>query len=315
MSGILLAIVVFLLIGGLASAWLLGVRLRREQQATGILALAGMHWREFQRLVLEVMARRGYRQAGSTDMSDDHGLIELEHGGRMSLLSTKHGTAYVLGPAAITEFASDLQLRGAGSGWMTTLGSVTPDTRSLARVQKIELLDGHTLWAEIEPQLDPAQLAEIMGAVRARANRHVLLSWILAAVAGIAMFLLPGRDAPAPAPSQQAATPAATPAAPPRPPPSAATPQPQMTAPVPEDPAALAGRRRKVADAVATLPWVDRAVWSTRSTLVVHLAGAPDRAGLCALLEPYAELRASRLQLQPPRDSDTPVRFIQCHAY
>ena len=200
MSGILLPIVVFLLIGGLASAWLLGVRLRREQQATGIMALAGMHWREFQRLVLEVMARRGYRQAGSTDMSDDHGLIELEHGGRMSLLSTKHGTAYVLGPATIAEFASDLQLRGATGGWMTTLGNVTADTRSLARVQKIELLDGHTLWAEIEPQLDPAQRAEIMGAVRARANRHVLLAWVLAAVAGIAMFLLPGRDAPAPEP-------------------------------------------------------------------------------------------------------------------
>jgi hypothetical protein len=88
-----------------------------------------------------------------------------------------------------------------------------------------------------------------------------------------------------------------------------------VTAPVPDDPAALASRRRKVAEAVATLPWVDRAVWSTRSTLVVHLAGAPDRKGLCALLEPYAELRVSRLQLQPPRESDTPVRFIQCHAY
>lgn len=313
MSGILLPIVVFLLIGGLASAWLLGVRLRREQQATGIMALAGMHWREFQRLVLEVMARRGYRQTGSTDMSDDHGLIELEHGGRMSLLSTKHGTAYVLGPATIAEFASDLQLRGATGGWMTTLGSVAADTRSLARVQKIELLDGQTLWKEIEPQLDPAQRAEIMGAVRARANRHVMLVWVLAGVSGIAIFLLSGRDAPAPAASQQAATPAATPAAPPRQP--ASTAAPPMTAPVPEDPAALASRRRKVADAVATLPWVDRAVWSTRSTLVVHLAGAPDRAGLCALLEPYAELRASRLQLQPPRDSDTPVRFIQCHAY
>ena len=313
MSGILLSLLVFLLIGGLASAWLLGVRLRREQQATGIMALAGMHWREFQRLVLEVMARRGYRRAGGTDMSDDHGLIELEHDGRMSLLSTKHGAAYVLGPAAIAEFASDLQLHGAVGGWMTTLGSVPSDTRSLARVQKIELLDGHTLWAEIEPQLDPAQRAEIMGAVRARANRHVLLAWVLATVAGIAVFLLPGRDAPAPASPSAPLPVAPSPAAPPRQPQNAAAAQ--VTAPVPDDPAALASRRRKVAEAVTTLPWVDRAVWSTRSTLVVHLAGAPDRKGLCALLEPYAELRASRLQLQPPRESDTPVRFIQCHAY
>lgn len=317
MSGLLLPILAFLLIGGLASAWLLGVRLRREQQATGILALAGMHWREFQRLVFDVMRRRGYRQADNAENSEDDGLIELEHQGGRWLLSTKHGAAYVLGPAAISEFASHLQLRGAAGGWMTTLGNVAPDIQSLARVQKIELLDGPILWTEIEPLLDPAQRDEIMGAVRSRATRHLLLAWALAALAGIALFLLAGRESPAPedpvaAPQPAAAAPTAAPAH------ATATPAPATATdltPVPEDPAALAARRRKVVEAIATLPWVDRALWSTQSTLVVHLAGEPDRDALCALLDPYLELRASRLQLQPPRDSDRPVRFIQCRAY
>lgn len=317
MSGLLLPILAFLLIGGVASAWLFGVRLRREQQAAGILALAGMHWREFQRLVLDVMRRRGYRKVDNAEATEDDGLIELERQGSRWMLSTKHGAAYVLGPAAISEFASHLQLRGAAGGCMTTLGNVAPDIESLARLQKIELLDGRTLWAEIEPSLDPAQRAEIMGAVRARASRHLLIAWLAALLAGVAVFLLAGRGSAAPEPAATTQPEAAAPAAPAHAS-AAPAPAPAQVAeagPVPTDPAALAARRRKIAEAVATLSWVDRAVWSTQSTLVVHLAGEPDRDALCALLDPYVELRASRLQLQPPRESDRPVRFIQCRAY
>lgn len=318
--GTLAALIVTLLVGGVATFYILGMRLRREEQATGILALAGMHWREFQRLVVAVMQRRGYRPVPQSAGIDDDALIELEHEGKAWLLSTKHGAAYVLGPPVIAEFANVLQLRGATGGWMTTLGSTTPDNVALARVQKIELLDGHTLWSDIKPLLDAEQRAEITGAARTRAMRHLAVAWGLAVCIGGVLFLMSG---PASSPSQDdtttpaAVSPAAPQAATPAAAPSTTIASADTAAPPPDDPQALAERRRKLATAVSTLSWVDRATWSTQSTLMVHLAGdvEADKAELCGLVEPYAELRASRLQLQPPQDSQKPVRFIQCRTY
>jgi len=65
------------------------------------------------------------------------------------------------------------------------------------------------------------------------------------------------------------------------------------------------------------LPHVDRAVWSTQSTLLVYLLdeqGEP-KSEICPLLEQYVELAASRIQLAPPPDSTRPVRFVQCRAF
>ena len=319
--GTLAALIVTLLVGGVATFYILGMRLRREEQATGILALAGMHWREFQRLVVAVMQRRGYRPVPHSAGIDDDALIELEHEGKAWLLSTKHGAAYVLGPPVIAEFANVLQLRGATGGWMTTLGSTTPDNVALARVQKIELLDGHTLWSDIKPLLDAEQRAEITGAARARAMRHLAVAWGLAVCVGGALFLMSGPasdppldDSTAPAVVSPSAQQAAAPAAAPR---SSVARADIAVPPPPDDPQALVDRRRRLASAVSTLPWVDRAAWSTQSTLMIHLVGdtEADKAELCRLVEPYAELRASRLQLQPPQDSQKPVRFIQCRTY
>lgn len=322
MGGIWLALIVLVVAGGAATVWILGLRLRREEQATGLMALSGMHWREFQRLVLAMMEARGYRRAEHPAEGASDALIELERDGQAWLLSTKHGAGYVPGPSAISEFASALQLRGAAGGWMTTLGNVAPEHVSLARVQKIELLDGQTLWSEIKPLLEPGQRDEITGAVRKRANNHLLLAWAVAAVAALAVVMLPASE---PAPDVPSSRPAPRPAAtaPAGSAPGGAAPAPATSdakatpEAVPEDPAALAQRRRRVAEAIGTLPWVDRALWSTQSTLVVHLVeGAqPDKPELCALVEPYAELRASRLQLQPPTGSEQAVRFIQCRTY
>ena len=85
----------------------------------------------------------------------------------------------------------------------------------------------------------------------------------------------------------------------------------------PTDPAQLKQRREIVAEAISTLPDVDRAVWSTQSTLLVYLLDEqydPMR-DICPLLERYVELAASRIQLAPPPDSTRPVRFVQCRAF
>ena len=107
------------------------------------------------------------------------------------------------------------------------------------------------------------------------------------------------------------------------PPPTTVAPKPEPAAPVaehaavPTDPATLERRRSETANAISTLAGVDRAVWSTQSTLLVYLASesADPSTALCPLLERYPELAASRVQLQPPQGSDKPVRFKQCRSY
>ena len=86
---------------------------------------------------------------------------------------------------------------------------------------------------------------------------------------------------------------------------------------MPTDPAILDRRRNETANAISTLAGVDRAVWSTQSTLLIYLSAedADPSARLCPLLERYPELAASRVQLQPPQDSQRSVRFRQCQAY
>ena len=72
-----------------------------------------------------------------------------------------------------------------------------------------------------------------------------------------------------------------------------------------------------MAETLSSLPGIERALWLTRSTLVVHLVdGTADRlTEICAALERYEGLRTSRVQLQPPEGSEARVRFIQCRTY
>jgi restriction system protein len=337
MSTVLVPLLVFILVGGVASAWLYKVREPRERLSTGLMALSAMHWRELQRLVVGAMQERGYRPLPAAELAGEAGLVPLSRDEGMWLLSTRHGTAYVLGTAAVGEFANAMQLRGAQGGLMVTAGEVRPDTRSLARTQRIEVLDGRTLWAEVAPLLEPAQRAVILGAVHARTRRHAAIAWGIALVVAVMVFLTRGSDpasdvpvarppaAIQPAPSPAPIAPDSTrPSAVPAPSPAAATPRAAARAvpspPVsetPDDPAALAERRRTLARSVATLPWIVRAGWSTPSTLVIHLqpGASVDKPALCSVVEAYPELRASRLQLQATGNDAPPVRFMQCRVY
>ncbi len=77
-----------------------------------------------------------------------------------------------------------------------------------------------------------------------------------------------------------------------------------------------AAARTNIATAVAELPHVSAAHWSTPSTLqVVADSEAFDPQSICPLLEDDLELGASRLQVQYPAGSQRPVRFSQCRAY
>ena len=88
-------------------------------------------------------------------------------------------------------------------------------------------------------------------------------------------------------------------------------------APRDADPATLENERKEAARAIGALPMVERAMWSSQSTLVVYLSNTSQdaRAAICPLLEHYPELGASRVQLQPPNGNGDQVRFFQCRAY
>jgi HJR/Mrr/RecB family endonuclease len=314
-TGWIIPIVAALLLGAVATFYLQKIRLPREETQAGVAALAGMRWRDYIHLVLAALNRRGYERVIDVDANSDEGDYLLDRDGQSWLLSSKHGSAYVLGSTAIAEFANAIRMRGAVGGLLVTSGQFAPEAKSLAAAQRIELLDGPTLWPELKQLLPDTQRHTVFAPAQARAKRHVAMAWLGSFVVGILLLTLVRPQAPDDREGNQPTTPAAR---------SAATPvipaQPgsmDNIAQAPTDPVQLAQRRETVVRAISTLPNVDRAVWSTQSTLLVYLLDeqSEPKSDICPLLEQYVELAASRIQLEPPPGSTRPVRFVQCRAF
>lgn len=348
----LVAAVVAALGAFLVSHWWFGVHRRRKAEtAAGISALAGMKWRECAGLVLQALGEKGYVEAPSSRQPGDGGTeFLLVKGDERCLLGYKHGTAYRLGEANVRDFANAVQLQGATSGVLVTLGSAEGFARDLARRYGVDLIDGRSLWPQVEP-FAPAALIED---IRAQAARQISHGQRIGAIAslgvGLVMFGLGSAMQPAetPAPVLSApAAPATTPPAPgtaatPAPAPAAAeappAPEPAApTAPQFQDEASRAAnaaleelkevakltdqertqRRLVAASRVADLETANNAIWSTQSTLVISMvSGDGIDKGIvndaCAILTEYEELRYTRLQLEPPAGENVPVRWRQC---
>ena len=315
MSNWLIAIGVVLLIGGVATLYFRTVQLRRDETLAGIAALSAVSWRSFIHMVFEALACRGFRRVAGADMSSD-GEHLLEGDGGQWLLSCKHGSAFVLGRLSVNELARTVELRGASGGFLVTQGRVTDDARPLAESQRIELLDGKALWPQLRDFLPEGQLAGIRAKAGAAARRRIVLSWLLAGLTGVAVWLaLPqggattsGRAAPA------------APSAPPTTVEPAPAPAPVATVqapPSPPSPAEIARQRAELVAAVSALPGVERAVWSSESTLQIYASAvqADPFAAICPVVERYDELAASRIQVTPPPGSTAMVRFRQCRLY
>lgn len=317
--GWLIPIAALILIGVAGSWYLLRIRAPREESAAGVAALAGMRWRDFIHLVLDALIKRGYERVFEPQTSGEDGAYVLERDGQRYLLSSKHGAAYILGSTAIAEFANSIRMRGVAGGLLVTPGQFAPEALPLARAQRIELLDGPTLWPELRSLLPEDQRAEVSAPSQGKTRQHVLLVWVCAAVVAGTLFALlrpattdiAAMDSPSPTPHVVPQAPHARPALPTRVATAAAS------SVVPTDAAKLEQRRSEVSHAVATLPGVDRASWETQSTLLVNLVDdqSDPFPTICPLLERYEELAATRLQLQPPQGSTKPVRFVQCRAY
>src|SRR3546814_20713830 len=123
--------------------------MRRDETAAGLAALAAMSWREFIHLVLDALARRGYARVFNRDDPSGDNDYTLERDGKHYLLSCKHGSAFVLGGPQVVELASEIRLANAAGGILATQGKISADARPAATMQRIELLDGPTLWPEL----------------------------------------------------------------------------------------------------------------------------------------------------------------------
>lgn len=320
MFPILVALVVFAVAGFAATALLRKLPVHSSDLKQGLVHLAGLRWRDFTKLVLQAMQQRGYSLVRDDDgpadgLSSDGGDLLLQRGSERILLSCKYGNASVVGAPPILGLGKSAELRGAHSAIVVTPGRFDDEARRVASQQRVELMDGATLWPEVKPFIGHDLEAE---AAPQAANRNTAIAWGGAAVvAAVAWMLAQGLQTAPPDAVYPTPTVAAAPAQVAKPAAAASAPAASASRVIPTDPAELERRRTETADAISTLVGVDRAFWSTQSTLLVYLAteNADPSAALCPLLERYPELAASRVQLQPPAGSEKSVRFRQCQAY
>ena len=296
-----------------------------EAATRGAEQLSQLRWRDFAKLVLQAMQGRGYRPVIEDGMPAD-GIptdgsdILLERGGERALLSCKYGTGSIVSAQSLLGLSKSASLRGAESVIVVTPGKFDDEAERIAVPQHIELIDGNELWPEVRPYV--ARPQEPVPVPPTAASNIPLMAWGGAAVAGILVWFIvqglqPDSEAASPEPPAPVVAAAPVTSVPPGATPAAAKPAVAPTAPFPTDPAVIEQHRREIANAISTLFGVDRALWSTQSTLMVYLSSEQSDPvnELCPLLERYPELASSRVQLQPPQGSTKAVRFKQCRTY
>lgn len=318
--------VITLLVGAVTTAYLWLVRRRDDETAAGLLALAGMRWRDFSRLILEAMELRGLeRIPTANEDSQEHGSSFLLAGqGKQLLLACKHGSAYRIGSAAVDEFASEIRLRGVQGGILVTEGVLDKGGVEKAGRYNIEVIDGPLLWPTVKPMVEGNLQRRIVGNASSRARRHIGIAWLGAFTLGLASALaFPGRlapdSAPAPVASPVPSTPAIEPGKPAAAPVIATAPKPAnaTAAPAAAEAAAEADtekHRAEISRKLSKTPGITRGVWISRSTLAVDRIVSEEDAWalVCGQLKAYPDLELTRVQLNPPQGSTDQVRWRQC---
>ncbi|BCT93711.1 membrane protein [Lysobacter helvus] len=323
---LLLALVVAIALGTLGTLYFWTIRRRQDEAETGVRALSAMRWREFSHFVLDAMRHRGYDVLTFEDEADRGQQTEflLMRDNERTLLSAKHGSAYRLTQQTVAEFVAAMKFQGARHGLLVTGGNVDPDARKPAQQNSIELIDGGKLWPEIRPLLPASLTDEVRGEAAHRARRQVTLAWMGALVAGLAVAVFYGNSRTHESVAEAtplAATPASVMEAPAVSAAAVATASP-IGVTLPEDnvastPAEEERQRVEVARIVSTLPGIERAEWTTKSTLMVHVDETSTERfdEVCTVLTRFANLRTSRVHLQPPEGSTQQVRFKQCATF
>jgi hypothetical protein len=314
----LFGLAITLLVGAAATAYLWLIRRRDDETAAGLLALAGMRWRDFSRLVLEAMELRGLSRIPSPlgENQEHSSSFMLSGEGKRQLLACKHGSAYRIGSAAVDEFASEIRLRGTQGGILVTEGVLDKDGLEKAERHNIEIIDGPRLWPTVKPMVEGKLQRRITGNASARARRHIAIAWLGSITLGLATALVfpsvlnPPRDSVT-APVSAVAAPTAPPAAQPV---NAPTTVAAAAASAEVSEAETEKHRAEISRKLTKLPGISRGVWISRSTLVVDRLVAEQAAWplVCSQLYAYPDLVLTRVQMNPPPGSDEQVRWRQC---
>lgn len=309
-SSLLLVFVLVATAGGAATLWLWFVQRPRFEREEGLKLLAAMRWREFSRLVVDGLRSRGFEPETVEDAAErgQDSVIHLRREGKEWLLACKQGVNYRITAAVVGDMTDALRFHGATGGVVATPGMTEPAARKLA-AGRVELFDGEALWPIVLPQLAPSVRDELADQSKRAITRQTVVAWASALTLGlVAAFVMPKSD-----PATRTTAPAATTA----PQPSAPRPPRVESLPIAAAPVSDHEQRDEVIRMVSTLPGVERAMWSTRSTLLVYLADetADPVRSVCDVVKNYEALRTSRLHLQPPTGSTRPARFLQCATY
>jgi hypothetical protein len=317
-----------------ATLYLWVVRRRENETTAGLHALAGLHWRDFSRMVRRAMREQRdlHDAVADEDVSQEpQSDFVMTRGDARWLLSCKHGRAYRIGSAAVNELGAAARLMGAQGGILVTEGKVQRDGIAAADKQSVEILDGRRIWPMLKRYL-PSELEDgVIGASRRRAQRHTAIAALAALTLGLLVGLgglaLQQRSDDATSVAAPHAPAAPTPAAPPAPgttpvaAPAAAAAAASVTEAPPAsadpDPATEAEYRHSVSKALASTPGVIRGIWQTQMTLVIDRSDDDAQVWprICKEVERYPSLRTVRIQLNPRPDRDEPVRWRQCRTF
>jgi hypothetical protein len=306
--------------------WFDRVQKRAHARRIGIEVLNTRRWREALDLLVQALAQEGYTQAAEVTGPSGMPLAErhLTHGSSRVLLIYKHGTSYRIGAPALLDAERRRQDAELDEVIVATLGSLDDDAIAQAGRMKVTCLDGTTVWAKVQTVIDAGTRNGVAAEAEAHVDRPRRLATVGATVLGLAIVFWGGNlDELALGQVDGLSTPSAavttTPPARTSPPTPAPAP---VEAPVAAATAAgtleptlnVAGQRGALAKAVTDLPEVQRASWSSASTMVVALSPRVSiDAGVektCALSTEYPVLREIRLQMEASGGSD--VRWRRC---
>ncbi len=137
------------LLGALASF----VRRRKRRalfddvsQASGVEALQGISWQEFEMLVGEGFRRRGYgvRETGGGGADGGVDLL-LTRDGEKILVQCKQWKAFKVGVSTVRELYGVMAAEGVAAGIVVTSGRFTSEASAFAAGRNIQLMDGAAL--------------------------------------------------------------------------------------------------------------------------------------------------------------------------
>lgn len=303
--------------------WFDRIQKRAYAQRIGIEVLDSRRWRDALDLLVKALAQDGYTQASEVTGPSGMPLAErhLSRGATRVLLIYKHGTSYHIGATALLDAERRRQEAEQDEVIIATLGSLDDDAVAQAARMKITCLDGRMVWAKARGVLDDAARNGVAAEAEALVERPRRLATVGAAVLGFAIIVW-GSDLDhwIPAPTGVNGAAPAMVVAPRISPATTQAPEVQPVADTGADPVAVPRleaeleRRGDIARAITALPEVERASWSSASTMVVALRPrisidvGVERT--CALASVYPMLRDVRLQMESSDGSE--VRWRRC---